>query len=168
MMGFTCNLRAILMKTSYEPPIDTSEQLVNSGKNPFVYGSSWAYDYFKNSENKWHNLVAAKLGFFRGLAEDKALDKKIAREGEDVKLLPFLVVLLEPLVGVVHDHFVVVALALLEDVSAQRLHVEVATSDHHLVNVNHRHKLGLLWLLNCVEYQKQGGHHIQSIKNYRV
>ena len=92
MMGFTCNLRAILMKTSYEPPIDTSEQLVNSGKNPFVYGSSWAYDYFKNSENKWHNLVAAKLGFFRGLAEDKALDKKIAREGEDVKLLPFLTV----------------------------------------------------------------------------
>ena len=45
MFCFTCNFRAILMKSDYEQPIDTTEQLVQSGMTVHLRDGTWHPSY---------------------------------------------------------------------------------------------------------------------------
>ncbi|XP_023322371.1 glutamate receptor 3 [Eurytemora carolleeae] len=50
---FSCNLRAIMMKPSYENAIDTSENIYRENKVIHVMDSSWEYDFLVNSPDPW-------------------------------------------------------------------------------------------------------------------
>ena len=53
-MAFLCNIRAILLKPVYEPPIDTTEDIFKLGKIPIInYKSSFWWKYFQTSSNTW-------------------------------------------------------------------------------------------------------------------
>ena len=53
-MAFLCNIRAILLKPVYDPPIDTTEDIFKQGKIPIILfeGSYWR-NYFLTSNNTW-------------------------------------------------------------------------------------------------------------------
>ena len=47
MFGFTCNLRAILLKAKLLPPLDTAESIFESGKIVNIWGTSWYPDFLR-------------------------------------------------------------------------------------------------------------------------
>ena len=57
MFAFVSMLRAAMMRPVSEKPIDTTRDLVESGKTPMMtFGTFWA-DFMKTSENYWHRQV---------------------------------------------------------------------------------------------------------------
>ena len=57
MFAFVSMLRAAMMRPVSEKPIDTTRDLVESGKTPMMtFGTFWA-EFLQTSENYWHRQV---------------------------------------------------------------------------------------------------------------
>lgn len=61
MFAFVSMLRAAMMRPVSEKPIDTTRDLVESGKTPMMtFGTFWA-EFLQTSENYWHRQVMLKV-----------------------------------------------------------------------------------------------------------
>ena len=61
MFAFVSMLRAAMMRPVSEKPIDTTRDLVESGKTPMMtFGTFWA-EFMKTSENYWHREVELRV-----------------------------------------------------------------------------------------------------------
>ena len=56
--SFTCNIRALLMKSELTKPIDTTEELYKEGLTANLIASSWYPPYLRTSSNEWHRKVS--------------------------------------------------------------------------------------------------------------
>ena len=61
MLAFMSMLRAAMMRPVREKPIDTTQDLIQSGRDPIMtFGTFWP-DFMRTSENYWHRQVERKV-----------------------------------------------------------------------------------------------------------
>ena len=83
--AYQCNLLALLTKVTYEKPIDSTEDLVKSGKEVWIVDGWWHKMYLNTSENEWHVKASEKLiERDNKYAADDLL--RVARDGEACRL----------------------------------------------------------------------------------
>ena len=54
MLGLQCNLRALLLRVENKEPIESTEDLVKSGKEIWIVDGWWHKSYLSTSKIEWH------------------------------------------------------------------------------------------------------------------
>ena len=76
------------MKVEYEKPIDSTEDLVLSGKDIWMKDGTWDKLYFKSSDYVWHVKALEKAEFKANWGDDIFL---VPKYGKSCMLLPQMI-----------------------------------------------------------------------------
>lgn len=86
-MAFECNLRAHLIKVDFEKPIDTEQDLIDSGKDWFIPQGTSAELMYKFSDAETRKILYQRamerqtiVNYFRGIMDPEA-EKRMILEG---------------------------------------------------------------------------------------
>ena len=85
--AFMSNIRAMLLKPSYETPVDSTEELLKRGIIPINSNGGFWEEYLLSSINPWERLAGEKgITFQSGAEQQKLIREKVKMEGSHASL----------------------------------------------------------------------------------
>ena len=84
---FMSNIRAMLLKPSYETPVDSTEELLKRGIIPINSNGGFWEEYLLSSINPWERLAGEKgITFESGSHQQRLIREKVKMEGSHASL----------------------------------------------------------------------------------
>ena len=85
--AFMSNIRAMLLKPSYETPVDSTEELLKRGIIPINSNGGFWEEYLLSSINPWERLAGEKgITFESGSQQQRLIREKVKMEGTHASL----------------------------------------------------------------------------------
>ena len=85
--AFMSNIRATLLKPSYETPVDSTEELLKRGITPINSNGGFWEEYLLSSINPWERLAGEKgITFESGSQQQRLIREKVKMEGSHASL----------------------------------------------------------------------------------
>ena len=85
--AFMSNIRAMLLKPSYETPVDSTEELLKRGIIPINSNGGFWEEYLLSSINPWERLAGEKgITFQSGAEQQELIREKVKMAGSHASL----------------------------------------------------------------------------------